>query len=114
MIWLIYCWLDRLEDDDPHFLTKIEQLARQSEENGIEVRIERMDFIIGKRLRDQMTEKIFELKSLSNLTVSDGCVFAVPRTILSGEEFLEEQAYALSHGHDYPKGTFPCTGLMYV
>ena len=114
MIWLVYCWRNCLEDDDPHFLTKIEELARQAEASGAEVRIERMDLTIGKRLRDQMIDKIFELKSLSNLAVSDGCIFAVPRALLSGEEFQEETAYALTQGDNYPKGTFPCTALMYV
>lgn len=113
MIWLIYCWVDRLEDDDSDFLPRVKKLARQTEDSGAEVQIERMDFIVGKRLRDQTTEKILELKSLSNLKKSDACVIAIPRTLLSGEEYLEEQAYSRDHIHDYPEGTFPCTGWMY-
>jgi len=114
MIWLVYCWRDCLQDDAPHFLAKIEDLARQTETWGSEVCIERMDLTIGKRLRDQMIDKIFELKTLSNLAVSDSCVFVVPRALLSAEEFQEESAYALTQGDGYPKGTFPCTGLMYL
>jgi len=114
MIWFIYCWRGVVEDDDPSYLTQIEQVAGQSEDNGNEVCVERMGFDVGKRLWDQMVNKIFELKAYSKLSIWDSCLFCVSRIILPGDAFLEEEAYALDHASDYPKGTFPCIGLMYL
>jgi hypothetical protein len=114
MIWLIYCWQDRLHDDHPSYLPEIEELARQSRESEYPVCTERMDFTSDKRLWDQMVDKTFELKTRSDLSPSDACIFIVSRSLLPGDAFLEEQAYVSNHSDDYPKGTFPCTGLTYL
>jgi len=113
-MWLIYCWRDSLVDDHPSYLPEIEQLAQQSQDKGHEVRMERLDFTTSKSLWDQMVNKIFELKAYSKLSIWDSCLFCVSRIILPGDAFLEEEAYALDHASDYPKGTFPCIGLIYL
>ncbi len=114
MIWLIYCWRDSLEDDHPSYLPEIEELARQSEEDGHQMCTERMDFTFGRRLWDQMVDKTFELMTSSGLSLSDRCAFIVSRSLLPGDTFLVEDAYISDHVCDYPKGTFPCIGLMYL
>ncbi len=114
MIWLIYCWHDRLEDDHPSYLPEIEELARQSDKNGHRVCMEHMDFIFGRRLWDQMVAKTFDLMACSGLSLSDRCAFIVSHSLLPGDTFLMEDAYISNHVCDYPKGTFPCIGLMYV
>ena len=114
MMWLIYCWCDVIQDDDPSYLAQIERLAQESEGNGNEVCVERIDFDSRERLWDQMINKIFELKAYSKLSIWDSCLFCVSRIMLPGNAFLEEEAYALDHASDYPKDTLPCIGLMYV
>lgn len=114
MIWLIYCWHGSLDDDHPSYLPEIEELARQSKENGYPVRTERMDFTFGKRLWDHMVDKTVEMMSCSDLSLSDRCAFIVSHSLLPGDTFLAEDAYISDHVCDYPKGTFPCIGLMYL
>ena len=114
MIWLIYCWHDILEDDHPSYLPEIEELARQSDKNGHQVCMERMDFTSGRRLWDQIAEKTFELMTYSGLSLSDGCAFIVSHSLLPGDTFSKENDYISDHVCDYPKGTFPCIGLMYL
>jgi len=114
MIWLIYCWRDSLEDDHPSYLPEIETLARQSEEEGYQVNTECLDYTYERRLWDQMVEKTFELMTYSGLSLSDRCAFIVSRNLLPGDAFLAEDAYISDHISNYPKGTFPCIGLMYI
>jgi hypothetical protein len=114
MIWLIYCWHDRLFDDHPSYLPEIDELVRQSEETGHQINMERMDFVSGRRLWDQMVEKIFELMNNCGLSLSDRCAFVVSRSLLPGKAFLVEDNHISDHVSDYPKGTFPCIGLMYL
>lgn len=114
MIWLIYCWQDRLHDDHPSYLSEIGELARQSEEEEHRIRTERMYFTSGRRLWDQMVDKTFELMTGSDLRLSDRCAFVVSHSLLPGETFLKEDAYISDHVCDHPKGTFPCIGLMYL
>jgi hypothetical protein len=73
-----------------------------------------MDFASGRRLWDQMVEKTFELITCSRLSLSDRCAFIVSHSLLPGDTFLVEDAYISEHICDYPKGTFPCIGLMYL
>jgi|GEM_PF-6644161 len=114
MIWLIYCWQDGLDDDHPSYLPEIEELARRSEEEGHRIRMERLDFTLGRRLWEQMVEKAFDLMHCCGLSLSDRCAFIVSRRLLPGDAFLVEDAYISDHVCDYPKGTFPCIGLMYL
>lgn len=114
MIWLIYCWRDSLEDDHSSYLLKIKELARESREKGNQISVECMDFVFEKRLWDQMLEKISELMSYRGLSLTDRCAFVVSRVLLPGDTFLQENAYINDHVSDYPKGTFPCIGLMYL
>ena len=114
MIWVIYCWRDSLEDDHPSYLPEIEELVRQAEEEGYQICAERMDFTFERRLWDQMVDKIFELMTGSSLSLSDRCAFVVSHSLLPGETFLVEDAYISDHVCDYPKGTFPCIGHMYL
>ncbi len=114
MIWLIYCWRDSLEDDHPSYLPEIEELARQSEEDGHQICTERLDFTFGRRLWDQMVDKTFELMAGSGLSLSDRCAFIVSHSLLPGDTFLVEDAYISDHVCDYPEGTFPCIGTMYL
>jgi hypothetical protein len=114
MLWLIYCWQDRLHDDHPSYLPEIEELARQSEDKGHRVCLERMDFTSRRRLWDQMVDKTFELMTCSDLSLSDRCAFIVSRVLLPGEAYLAEEAYISNHVCDYPNGTFPCIGHMYL
>ena len=114
MIWLIYCWRDSLEDDHPSYLPEFEELARQSDKNGHRVCMERMDFSFGRSLWDQMVDKTFDLMTCSELSLSDSCAFIVSHRLLPRDTFLVEDAYISDHVCDYPKGTFPCIGLMYL
>ncbi len=114
MIWVIYCWRDSLEDDHASYLPEIEELVRQSEEEGHQICAERMDFTFGRRLWDQMVDKTFELMTGSGLSLSDRCAFIVSHSLLPGDTFLVEDAYISDHVYDYPEGTFPCIGLMYL
>ena len=114
MIWVIYCWRDSLEDDHPSYLPEIEELVGQSEEEGHQICTERMDFTSERRLWDQMVDKIFELMTYSDLSLSDRCAFFVSRSLLGGDAYLREDAYISEHTDDYPEGTFPCIGTVYV
>lgn len=114
MIWLIYCWHDRLDDDHPSYLAEIKELARRSKDNGTRIRIERIDFVSGQRLWNQIADKTFELMTSSGLSLSDRCAFIISHSLLPGDTYLKEDAYISDHIGDYPKGTFPCIGLMYL
>jgi len=50
----------------------------------------------------------------SGLSLSDRCAFVVSHSLLPGDTFLDEDAYTSDRVCDYPKGTFPCIGLMYL
>ena len=73
-----------------------------------------MDFTFRRRLLDQMVDKTFELITCSGLSLSDRCAFIVSHSLLPGDTFLKEDTYISDHVCDYPKGTFPCIGLMYL
>ena len=109
-IWLIYCWHEIEEEHLP----RIFGIKQAIESEGWEVHLECMDFTVGKRFREQIDDKIFELKLYSNLTVWDPCIFLVSHNVLDGGTFLEEQAYASDQPSRYPKGSNLCIGLMYL
>ena len=111
-IWLIYCWRDSLVDDHPSYLSDIELLAQQSQDEGHEVHTEQLDYTTSKRLWDQMVEKILELMTNSGLSASDRCALFVSRVLIPGEAYLEEDTYASEHA--FPRGTLPCIGWVYV
>jgi hypothetical protein len=109
-LWLIYCWHEIYGQHS----TRISNIKQALESVGWEVRLECMDFTFGKRLRDQIDDKIFELKMYSYLTDRDNCIFMVPSNVLNGEAFLEEQANALDMAGQRPNESNPCIGLMYL
>ena len=111
-IWLIYCWRDSLVDDHPSYLSDIELLAQQSQDEGHEVHTEQLDYTTSKRLWDQMVEKISELMTNSELSASDRCALFISRVLLPGDAYLKEDAYALEH--TFPGDTLPCIGWVYV
>jgi len=102
-MWLIYCGHDYQDKDGDAIL---QQLGYTSSS----VYLGRMDIVTGKRLWDQIVDKVSELKLCS----WDACIFLVSRDTLAGEAYLEEQAYALDQAGKYPKGILPCVGLMYL
>jgi len=61
-----------------------------------------------------MVDKTFELMTGPGLSLSGRCAFIVSHSLLPGDAFLVEDAYISDHAHDYPEGTFPCIGLMYL
>jgi hypothetical protein len=111
-LWLIYCWRDSLVEDHPTYSLEIERLAQESQAEGHEVHVEQLDYTTDKRLWDQMVDKIRELMTTSDLSTSDICALFVSRSLLPGDVYLEEDAYALEH--PFPRGTLPCIGWVYV
>lgn len=99
-IWLTYSWHDN-EDKDVDFI------VQELEDTGLEVHLDRRDIAAGKRLWDQIADKI------SNPKVCDAWVVLISHNSLTSEPCREELAYALDRSLESRGENFPLIGLVY-
>ncbi len=99
-VWLTYSWHDN-EDKDVDFI------VQELEDVGLEMHLDRRDIPAGKRLWNQIADKISAPK------VCDAWVFLVSHNSLASEPCQEELAYALDRSLESRGESFPLIGLVY-
>lgn len=111
--WIIYCWRG-IEDGDIDYMMKVWRIAKDSEEDGCNVRLDGMQYYTEKRLWDQLIDKISEFEINSELNDRDSFLFIVSRNMLDKEAFSKELAYTSGCAPNYPDKDKRLIGLMYV
>lgn len=100
-LWVTYAWADNqgVSEHD------IDYLIQEIEAQGIEVRYDRKDAVVGRRLWEQIADKI------ANPADCDAWLFVATEKSLASEPCREELSYALNRALQ-SRTTFPMIGLV--
>lgn len=98
-LWLTYAWADNATGD-------VDYLAQELRKVGVDVRLDRWDLLPGRRLWDQIDQKI------SNPEESDAWMMFVTPNSLGSENCREEATWALDRALVKRGGMFPVIGLF--
>jgi hypothetical protein len=101
-VWLTYAWNDNKDND-------VDFVAQELENAGVQVRLDRWDINVGRRLWDQIENFI------QNPTKSDAWLMYATQNSLNSQACMEEYFYALdraihARGNEFPIiAIFPST-----
>jgi len=98
-LWITYAWLDNVEGD-------FDYLVQELEKAGIPALYDKIALIPGRRLWDQIAEKISQ-EPLS------GWAYLITPNSLSSEACREELSYALQRALEAKGEVFPLIGLLH-